>query len=320
MRWRRRRQPPAPPTRAPTPTPAPQPTPTPDPNCTQGLCEEPTTNTNPVVRAQLRLYQLFDAEDNWVQPTPNPEQQVVKEPSPSATPSASTWWVGTPKTRPLGKQQIEFLYSNDSMVQISIQSDFQRKLKVLKPGSFTVHAIFDGVGSNDLRFTFVVKSGPRASPPGGRPRVSRVARSGTLEIVAAHPNVSSLDLAQVQRGVERILDRVALAIRFMALFSLAAGRRCSRARWRRANNNVRAMGRSCGRWGRRATSSSESSSPSTRCWGPRRCRGARPLDAHRMGPRPLRLRGSVRLPGNGAGLLGSTEVWRRPRLQVLRAE
>jgi len=43
------------------------------------------------------------------------------------------------------------------------------------------------------------------------------------EIVEAHPNVSSLDLAQVQRGVERILDRVALAIRFMALFSLAAG-------------------------------------------------------------------------------------------------
>ena len=150
----------APPTPAPTPTPAPQPTPTPtpDPNCTQGLCEEPTTNTNPVVRAQLRLYQLFDAEDNWVQPTPNPEQQVVKEPIPVGyTIRLDVVGRDADNKDTLGKQQIEFFYSNESMVQISIQSDFQRKLKVLKPGSFTVHATFDGVGSNDLRFTFVTK-------------------------------------------------------------------------------------------------------------------------------------------------------------------
>ena len=40
------------------------------------------------------------------------------------------------------------------MVQESIQSDFQRKLKVKKAGAFTVYVTFDGVGSNDLRFTF----------------------------------------------------------------------------------------------------------------------------------------------------------------------
>ena len=160
MRWRRRRQP----HRSPDPGADPHPRasahadPTPDPNCTQGLCEEPTTNTNPVVRAQLRLYQLFDAEDNWVQPTPNPEQQVVKEPIPVGyTIRLDVVGRDADNKDTLGKQQIEFLYSNESMVQISIQSDFQRKLKVLKPGSFTVHATFDGVGSNDLRFTFVTK-------------------------------------------------------------------------------------------------------------------------------------------------------------------
>ena len=146
----------APPTPAPTPTPAPQPTPTPDPNCTQGLCEEPTTNTNPVVRAQLRLYQLFDQNDNWVQPTPDPVQQVVMEPIPVGyTIRLDVVGRDSDNKDTLGKQQIEFFYSDESMVQISIQSDFQRKLKVLKAGSFTVHAVFDDVGTNDLRFTFV---------------------------------------------------------------------------------------------------------------------------------------------------------------------
>jgi putative ABC transport system permease protein len=43
------------------------------------------------------------------------------------------------------------------------------------------------------------------------------------QVAEAHPNVSSLDLAQVQEAVEGILERAATAIRFMAGFSLAAG-------------------------------------------------------------------------------------------------
>jgi putative ABC transport system permease protein len=42
-------------------------------------------------------------------------------------------------------------------------------------------------------------------------------------IAEAMPNVSALDLSQVQQAVEAIVARVALAIRFMALFSLGAG-------------------------------------------------------------------------------------------------
>jgi putative ABC transport system permease protein len=43
------------------------------------------------------------------------------------------------------------------------------------------------------------------------------------EVVEAHPNVSTLDLAQVQRAIESVLDKVVLGVRFMALFSVAAG-------------------------------------------------------------------------------------------------
>lgn len=62
--------------------------------------------------------------------------------------------------------------------------------------------------------TFVALS--RIEDAGRRARFQRA-------VVEAHPNVSTLDIAQVQQAVEGILDRVALAIRFMALFSLAAG-------------------------------------------------------------------------------------------------
>jgi putative ABC transport system permease protein len=56
-------------------------------------------------------------------------------------------------------------------------------------------------------------------------RVEDAARRGRLQrsVVEAYPNVSTLDLAQVQRAIEAVLDKVVLAIRFMALFSLAAG-------------------------------------------------------------------------------------------------
>jgi putative ABC transport system permease protein len=77
-------------------------------------------------------------------------------------------------------------------------------------------------------FFVLFPEGPLDAAPQSYVLLSRVedtSRRARLQrdVVEAHPNVSSLDLAQVQRAVEGILDRVALAIRFMALFSLAAG-------------------------------------------------------------------------------------------------
>ena len=42
-------------------------------------------------------------------------------------------------------------------------------------------------------------------------------------VVEQHPNVTSIDLTSIQQTIEKIVGSVALAIRFMALFSLTTG-------------------------------------------------------------------------------------------------
>ena len=56
-------------------------------------------------------------------------------------------------------------------------------------------------------------------------RVNDAAARGSLQRAVAekYPNVTSIDIATIQVAFERILTRVALAIRFMAVFSLATG-------------------------------------------------------------------------------------------------
>jgi len=66
----------------------------------------------------------------------------------------------------------------------------------------------------DAPQSFVTLS--RADDPQVRARVQR-------HIVESFPNVTTVDLAQVQQALDRIVSKVALAIRFMALFSLATG-------------------------------------------------------------------------------------------------
>jgi putative ABC transport system permease protein len=56
-------------------------------------------------------------------------------------------------------------------------------------------------------------------------RVASAGDRGTLQRTLAErfPNVSTLDLSMLQEALERLVERVALAIRFMALFSLVVG-------------------------------------------------------------------------------------------------
>lgn len=56
-------------------------------------------------------------------------------------------------------------------------------------------------------------------------RVDSAAARGQLQrrIAEQYPNVSAIDLAQVQQAIEGILDKATLAVRFLALFSLVAG-------------------------------------------------------------------------------------------------
>jgi hypothetical protein len=82
-------------------------------------------------------------------------QQVVHEPIPVGwTVKLDVTGKDAENKDTLGEKNIKFRYSDASMVEENYLSPWQVRLKILKPGKFTVHAIFDGVSSNDLRFTF----------------------------------------------------------------------------------------------------------------------------------------------------------------------
>ena len=149
------------PTPVPTPTPTPvavatpTPAPTPDPACSLGLCEPPTDNKNPVVRLGLRLYQLFDANGNWILPTPTPHKQVVSDPIPVGFNLRFDITGKDEDDKPTeGKGNVEWVYSDEGMVEIQASSQFQRKIRALKPGHWEMYAVLDGVASNSLGFTF----------------------------------------------------------------------------------------------------------------------------------------------------------------------
>ncbi len=56
-------------------------------------------------------------------------------------------------------------------------------------------------------------------------RVDSAAARGAIQrrVAERYPNVSAIDLSQVQQAIEGILAKASLAVRFLALFSLAAG-------------------------------------------------------------------------------------------------
>lgn len=75
-------------------------------------------------------------------------------------------------------------------------------------------AVFPVGPLNDAPQSFVLLT--RANDPAVMGRLQR-------RVVEQHPNVTSIDLTSIQQTIEKIIASVALAIRFMALFSLATG-------------------------------------------------------------------------------------------------
>jgi hypothetical protein len=139
----------------PVPPTATSPSPTLDPTCTVGLCEPPTTNTAQPERVLLKLYQLFDEKGQWALPTPDPFKQRVKEPIPVGfTIRFDVTGKDADGNPTNGKEQLDWIYSDATMIADSIQSSFQRKVKVLKPGKWELYVLFDGTPSNSLGFTF----------------------------------------------------------------------------------------------------------------------------------------------------------------------
>jgi putative ABC transport system permease protein len=189
-------------------------------------------------------------------------------------------------------------------------------------------------------FFVVFPEGPLDAAPRSYVLLARVddtARRTRLQrsVVEAHPNVSTLDLAQVQGAIEGILDRVALAVRFMALFSLAAGAvvlagavASSRQQRVREGALLRTLGATRSQLVRILLAEYAVLGALAA--------GAAILLSSLAGWALVRFvfDGTFALPGPSllvllaavlgltvvVGLSGSTEVWRRPPLEVLRAD
>jgi putative ABC transport system permease protein len=179
---------------------------------------------------------------------------------------------------------------------------------------------------DDAPQSYVVLS--RVDDPGARARLQR-------SVVENYPNVSTLDLAQVQRAIERVLDRVILAVRFMALFSLAAGATVlagavasSRQQRVREGALLRTLGATRPQLVRillaeyavlgALAAGAAILLSSLAAWALTRF----VFDGSFALPGPSLLALLLAILGLTmiVGLAGSTEVWRRPPLEVLRAE
>jgi hypothetical protein len=132
---------------APHPPPAPPapPAQTPAPPPCDG-CEPPVTNTNPPVRLTIRIYKVQDADG------------AIVPGIPSSIPIGYTVTIdATPKDAnnkdTLGSGTVEFILSQDDLVETSGNHGFQEKMKVLREGQIEVKAFLDGIESNTLVIT-----------------------------------------------------------------------------------------------------------------------------------------------------------------------
>jgi len=136
-----------------TPAPVPSPvatepshTPTPPP-CTQGLCEEPVTNTNAPVRLTIRVYKVED-----------PNGIVVNGFTTEFPVGYRVTVDATAKDRDnrdtLGSGTVAFSFSDPLLVKVGSNHGYQKKLTILAGGDLQVQASLDGIDSNVLELTF----------------------------------------------------------------------------------------------------------------------------------------------------------------------
>ena len=110
-----------------------------------------------IMRAQLRLYQMFD-QNRVPVPAPDPVKQVVEEPIPVGyTVRLDVTGRDANGDETNGRGQIQWFYSGQDLVDTDARTPWTRDIIVAKPGTWSVYVVFDGVGSNDLTFTFVAR-------------------------------------------------------------------------------------------------------------------------------------------------------------------
>lgn len=130
-----------------TPTPVPSPSPSP---CTTGLCEPPVTSVLPPARLSIRVFSVVDDRGKLV--------PVFDEKGPfpvgyRLTIDATAKDEEDAPTN--GTSNVNYSYSDTSLVKITGNHEFQTKLTILYPGTMTVWAELDGITSNVLELTFV---------------------------------------------------------------------------------------------------------------------------------------------------------------------
>jgi putative ABC transport system permease protein len=189
-------------------------------------------------------------------------------------------------------------------------------------------------------FFVVFPEGPLEHAPQSFVLLSRVEDSRSRAqlqraVIDLHPNVSTLDLTQVQRAIESILDRVVLAVRFMALFSLVAGAvvlvgAVAASRYQRVREGalLRTLGATrpqllrilLAEYTVLGVLSSLTAIVLSTLAGFVLVRFVFEGRFGVPGPSMLALVFTIMMMTVVIGLSGSTEVWRRPPLEVLRAE
>jgi putative ABC transport system permease protein len=154
------------------------------------------------------------------------------------------WW--GPADRPLGSGRPSETAEADGQVirhrvgRISVEADLARDLEVglgdritWDVGGRSVETIITSLRTVDWQrfepnFFVVFEPGVLESAPRTSVLVTRVedpSERAELQtrLVRAYPNVSSVDLTRVQEAIGRVLERVNQALRFLGLFTAAAG-------------------------------------------------------------------------------------------------
>ncbi len=127
-------------------TPTPLPTPTP---CTQGLCEEPTTNTNLPVRLTLRIYTIVNGGGELIKGITEKDAIPL-----SYTVTVDATAKDAVDNDTLGLTPIQWQYENAGGVSIRGNHTHQRRLTGERPGIVLVTATQDGVKSNTVMLQF----------------------------------------------------------------------------------------------------------------------------------------------------------------------
>ena len=125
----------------------PVPTPTP---CSFGLCEEPVTNTSPVVKLKMNLYTVEPPTGGFLA-DPDPSKPIPVGYSVRVDVTARD----ENNAPTAGDGDVEFFFSDEGLVRVGGQGSHQRRLRIQAAGSLECWAIQDGVRSNTLTLKFV---------------------------------------------------------------------------------------------------------------------------------------------------------------------